>query len=194
MAPASARRPASDHRNQAMTALLAGILVMLALADGACSGFRAVLGRNGRIDHRSDDVRAARVGMIVVTLLLAPAAIVAGLDLTIEPSRVGGYERSAQAMLVVLAPFALVVTLALIVYAVLGWRQKYLAMAVVLGPCTLVRPFVVVGAVAVAVSAGGSAGPVVTALLAGAAVLSVEPVVGRLWCSSRYGAGDQRAA
>ena len=63
----------------------------------------------------------------------------------------------------------------------LDWTLKYLASAVILGPFTFARPLVAVaGAVAGALS-GADAVVTTTIVLATAAVLTVEPLAGRLW-------------
>jgi hypothetical protein len=84
-------------------------------------------------------------------------------------------------MLAVYGPYALLVLLALLSYAVLGWRQRYLASALILGPFTFLRPVVaLVGAVLAAV-VGHDTVVALIACLATGAVLAVEPIADRVW-------------
>jgi hypothetical protein len=70
----------------------------------------------------------------------------------------------------------LVVAVALTVYASLRWELKYLASALVLGPFTLFRPLVIVTAGIFAINHERAIGVAITACLAAAAVLLVEPI------------------
>lgn len=155
------------------------LLVALAIVDGACSGLRASLGRSGLVRHLDVDRRSALIGLVLVCALLVPAAAVAGLGLgtgSVPRNEAGA---AAWRMLDVLLPYAAVVTTALAAYAVLGWRQKYVAMALVLGPFTLVRPLIVIGA-ALAGASGSTSWLLGSVILTGsAAVLAVEPLLNR---------------
>ncbi len=157
-----------------MTGLVVAALVVLAACDGAFSGFRSSVGRTGLVDHRAEDVRAQLRGLAVVGVLLVPAAAFA-------VAGVGDATDAGAAMLAVYAPYGVLVLAALVVYGTVGWRTRFLAMAVILGPFSLLRPVVAV--------AGGLAGLVVAdstttrlaVVLAVAAVLAVQPICDRLW-------------
>jgi hypothetical protein len=149
----------------------------LALADGAFSGFRASLGRAGLVDHAARDRRGLLRGTALVVVLLAPAVMAAALDVRYDDEPSATYRRAGEAFLAVVGPYALLVVLALAAYGLLRWELKYLASAVILGPFTLVRPYVLVAAVVVAVVRVPDAGLLLTALLAGGAVLAVEPLL-----------------
>ena len=96
-------------------------------------------------------------------------------------AEVGDATDAGAAMLVVYAPTAPSVLAALVVYGTVGWRTRFLAMAVILGPFALLRPVVAV--------AGGLPGLLVAdqtstrlaVLLAVVAVLAVQPICDRLW-------------
>ena len=153
---------------------------MLALLDGAFAGFRSSAGRTGLIDHRAADRLAARRGCLLACALLTPVAAAACAQWWLGRDD-AALTRAGLAMLMVYVPYGLIVLLALGCYSVLGWRQRYLATAVVLGPFTLARPVVaVLGGVA-----GAYAGrDVVVAACAGlavVAVLAVQPVADRCW-------------
>ncbi len=162
-----------------MTGLVATSLLVLAVLDGAFAGFRSSLGRTGLVRHRASDRLANLRGAALVGILLVPAI---GLALMADGlGHLGGLRRAGTAMLVVYGPYAVLVLLALGCYALLDWRLRYLASALILGPFTLARPYVVV--------AGGVAAGCATAdpwawtcvVLAVAGVLVVEPLADRLW-------------
>jgi hypothetical protein len=169
-----------------MTAV-ALFLIGLAMIDGACSGVRSSLGRAGLVRHSALDRRSAARGVARVVALLLPAAFAWWTDIRLLGTGVDVYARAGEAMLVVLLPYAVVVALALVAYGTLGWRQKYLAMALILGPLTLVRPLIAIGSglAGACVTARGMAD--VTITLAVAAVLTVEPLMGRRWSDAPNG-------
>ena len=178
MASARPGRLTSD-RGLAMT-IVTTLLALLALIDGACSGFRSGVGRTGLVRHRASDVRDAWHGVALVALLLVPGAGVATVALAIGGHR-ADFVTAGSWMLRVLAPYVGAAVLALLAYGLLGWRQKYLAMALILGPLTLIRPIVVIAAcVAGCVAASSWIVGIVITLSAGA-VLSVEPLMNRRW-------------
>lgn len=148
-------------------------LVVLAVLDGAFSGFRSAQGRTGLIRHVRTDVVAQVRGAGLAVALLLPAAAAVLLD-------AGDGVRAGRAMLLVYAPYGAVVLLALLAYGTLGWRQRFLAMALVLGPLTLARPLVAVVGAGAGLLAAGSWSTRVAVLLAVTAVLLVEPVSDRL--------------
>ena len=156
-------------------------LVVVGLLDGSFAGFRASLGRTGLVDHRRSDVVAAARGLGLVAVLLVPAVAVVAVAAAAATWPAGAYARAGTAMLTVYLPYGALVLLAVGAYAVLDWKLKYLASAVILGPFTFARPLVAVaGAVAGALS-GADAVVTTTIVLATAAVLTVEPLAGRLW-------------
>lgn len=156
-----------------MTVAVAAALVLLAASDGAFSGFRSSVGRSGLVDHRAEDLRAQVRGLVLVALLLVPAAACA----LVEP---GEAVEAGTAMLLVYGPYGALALLALAAYGTLGWRRRFLAMALILGPLTLVRPFVAVagGVLGVLATDAGTARTAV--VLAVVAVLAVGPVCDRL--------------
>ncbi len=88
-------------------------------------------------------------------------------------------------MLMVYAPYALLALAALACYAALGWRLKYLASAVILGPFTLLRPAVALAGAAVGAAHGKDALVATTVVLSVVAVLAVEPLADRRWYAHR---------
>lgn len=160
-------------------------LAALGLCDGALSGFRSGTGRTGLIRHRAWDRRAARRGLVVTVVLLAPAVVWALLDpvLTGQPAaaRWSVWREAGAGMLMVYLPYGLLSLLALAGYATLPWRYRFRAIAVILGPFTLVRPWVAAAGGVLAVSLTGDVVVGLGVLLAVAGVLLVGPVCDRLW-------------
>jgi hypothetical protein len=169
----------------ALIAAVAGSLALLALVDGACAGFRSSVGRSGLISHRASDRRAARRGATVAAILLTPAIAVTCAAILLDHSRSRLFLRAGEAMLDVYAPYALAVLAALAAYATLGWRKRYLASAVILGPFTLLRPVVVIAGAGLAIGLTRDVAVTITAIFAILGVLAVEPVADRLWYASR---------
>ena len=155
-------------------------LMTLTAIDGICSGLRASFGRSGLIHHQPQDRRSAALGLVAVLILLIPA----GGSFLVAVMALGtpwaAYLSAGRAMLAVLLPYASIVGLALAAYGLLSWRKRYLAMAIILGPCTLIRPVVAVGAVIAGALASGRWTAACTLVLGLIAVLTVERLVGRL--------------
>ncbi|MGH3353789.1 MAG: hypothetical protein ACRDPS_24215 [Nocardioides sp.] len=117
-----------------------------------------------------------RRGVRLFRWLSLPAVAVLAIDLIVGQD-LEAYVSSADLFLLVIAPFAAIVLLALGACGIVRWELKYLASAIILGPCTFLRPYVVSAAAIVAVVRAGEAGMTVAAVLAVAAVLVVEPIL-----------------
>jgi hypothetical protein len=157
-------------------------LVVLAMLDGAFSGFRSSLGRTGLIDHRAADRVAARRGAVLCCVLLLPVVAAVSVDaVLLHPARLGVYTWAGLAMLAVYLPYALIALTAIGCYLTMSWRKRYLASAVILGPFTLLRPAAAVagGMLGVIASRDGVAAACTVAAVA--AILAVEPAAGRIW-------------
>jgi hypothetical protein len=164
-----------------MTPAVAAVLLTLAVLDGAFAGFRASAGRTGLISHRRSDHQAARRGAGLAGVLLAPVIAAVCADSLVHPAHLGDYTRAGAAMLAVYSPYALLVLIALACYATLNWRLRYLASALILGPLTLLRPCIAVLGAALGAARGGDTAIGVAAGLSAIAVLTIEPLAGRLW-------------
>jgi hypothetical protein len=70
---------------------------------------------------------------------------------------------------------------ALACYTLLNWRLRYLAAALILGPCTLLRPAVAITGAALGAALSNDTAVATAAGLSVVAVLTVEPLAGRLW-------------
>ncbi|MFF4498603.1 hypothetical protein [Streptomyces sp. NPDC001546] len=160
------------------------LLVLLGLVDASFSGFRAYAGRDARIRKHRAAARAALRGLAVgAVLLLVPALTAAALLLTAaDPAaRFDALAAGGRGYLLPLALYAVLVLLSLAAYLTLPFRAGTLAVVVGLGPLTLLRPLAVAAACAGAVLGGGGIPALLVGALAGAAVLSVEPLTHRRW-------------
>lgn len=175
-----------------MIAIVAAALVALGLLDAAFSGFRASLGRTGLIDHRRSDVLATYRGAALGAALLAPAVAFFGVDVGLLDATPCDYRVAGEAALIVFVPYAALTLLALATYAFMGWRQKYLASAAVLGPFTLFRPLVIAAGALLAILRVDDFTVAMAVMLSAAAVLTVEPLAGRVWYA-RSGVTVERA-
>ncbi|MET9856147.1 hypothetical protein ABZY57_24795 [Streptomyces sp. NPDC006450] len=159
-------------------------LAALGLVDAAFSGFRAYAGRDARIRKRSAVLRASLRGLAVGAVLLLAPALTAGAVLLLAEDTDRAYGVLADGgvgYLVPLGAYALAVALSLAAYFALPFRASTLAVVVGLGPLTLARPLVVAAACAAALVAGGGWTSLLVGVVAGAAVLCVEPYVHRRW-------------
>jgi hypothetical protein len=163
--------------------VVAALLVLGAL-DGAFAGFRSSCGRTGLIRHRRQDVVAHLRGLAVSAALLTPVAAVVLADVLMRPDRWDAYLRAGHAMLVLYLPFGAIVLAGLAGYALLSWRRRFLATALILGPFTFARPFVAVAGLGLAARAGSDLLVTATATAAVAAALAVEPVLDRWWVAA----------
>lgn len=157
-----------------IAALLLGALVV---GDATLSGVRSVLGRDAHLDARALVRTGARRGAVaggLVVVAVAVAALIGSTDPAVGSELVGAGVRA----LVVLGPFGLVAAAGFVGYLGPSLDARCLAVAVVLGPCTLARPAVLV----IAAAAGGwtASGSVrAVALLGAVALVAVEPLLGR---------------
>jgi len=164
-----------------VTALALAGLFALAFLDAAFAGFRSSAGRTGLIKHRAADFQAAARGVALLSVLLVPPIAVALAAVLPRHTETAVFTRAGIAMLMIYGPFGLLALAALACYLTLGWRQRYMACAVILAPLTLTRPVVaVLGGVFAALTAH-QAVVTICAVLAVAAVLTVEPLADRYW-------------
>ncbi|GAA3345996.1 hypothetical protein GCM10020358_55290 [Amorphoplanes nipponensis] len=159
-------------------------LVVLAALDGAFAGFRSSCGRTGLIRRRREDIRAHLRGLATAAALLGPVAGLVLADVLARPERWDRYLAAGRVMLLLYLPFGAVVLAALAGYAVLGWRRRFLATALILGPCTFARPYVAAAGVVLAARAGGDLLVTLAAAASVAAACAVEPVLDRWWVAT----------
>ncbi|ANN18220.1 oxidoreductase [Amycolatopsis orientalis] len=167
-----------------MAAVVPLVLGLLALVDSGFAGFRAATGRNARIGKRSYFLLAVRRGLTggAIGLGLLALLIVVTLACSADPdARYGGLLRAGTRMLQVLAPYAALVVASLLAYWLLPMRGSTFVILVGLGPFTLLRPLIVLGALVWSVAGSSDWLAWVVATAAAAGVLAVEPVIHRRW-------------
>jgi hypothetical protein len=158
------------------------LLAVLAVVDATFAGFRAAAGRDGRIDKRVYFRGALLRGALLGVLLVGVLSVITGLLVATAGDPVTAWAELVAAATTCVWIFGVFATLTL--GALAFWfspipEYRLLASIIVLGPLTLIRPYVIVAALAVA--AIGSSGPRVwiVALLGGVSMIGLEHVAGR---------------
>lgn len=167
-----------------MATIVPVLLGLLALVDAGFAGFRAATGRNARIRKRLYYLLAARRGLAggAIGLGLVALLVVATLSGSADPgARYDALVRAGMRMLQVLVPFAALVVASLLAYWLLPMRESTFVILVGLGPLTLVRPAVALGATVWSVAGSTEWLAWAVAIAASVSVLAVEPVVHRCW-------------
>jgi hypothetical protein len=161
--------------------IVAVLLAVLALVDVLLSGFRAAAGRDGRI-AKARFYRAAivRAGWSAIVLIAVNAALVALLVATAaQPAATWQDLQAAGAHAIEV--FAVFATLTL--FAILFWfaplrELRILPTLLVLGPMTLVRPWIIAGGLAFA-AVGASRWQIwIVAATAAVSMISIEHWLG----------------
>lgn len=159
-------------------------LAFFAVMDGAFSGFRAVQGRDGRIDKRgllrSAQRRAARWTLLGLNGLLA----LFGMDWLCSPDRAAlvlDAESLAGEILWRAVPFAALVLVTVCLTAVPSVDLQSLASVLVLGPMSLARPYILATGVAAAWLDNPRSDLGLLCALATAGLLGLERLLGRAW-------------
>ena len=165
------------------------LLGCLCITDGGFAGFRDAAGRTGHIFKEEYYRRAIRRGLRYGLLAAAVDGVVVGVALLASPSpllRLDELVVCGEWLLPVLAAYATLVLLALGVWAAAEADVRTLGSVIILGPFTLIRPYVVaVAALLAAWKAPSVAAAAVTALACGVQ-LSIEPLLGRVWKTPRF--------
>jgi hypothetical protein len=168
--------------------VIPALLAFLAVLDAAFAGFRAAAGRDGRIFKRAYYRHALALGaasgaaLVAALAALTVTAFLASGDaaaLYAELLRIGAR------MLQVIFVYVALVLAALALYATARLELRALATVSVLGPFTLLRPWIVVAATAWGVTAARGAVAVVLTVVSSGSVL----LVGRIleWRYARAG-------
>jgi hypothetical protein len=139
------------------------------------------LGRTGLVRHASIDRRGALMGTVLAAAALVPSALMVWVDSSTHPQAASAYLSAGHILLGILGPFAIVVLATLGAYATASWRKKYLAMSIILGPCTFARPMIATAAAVVAALSSGRWAAAVAIALATSGLLLIEPVMGLRW-------------
>jgi len=157
-------------------------LYLLALCDVALVGFRVAAGRNALIEKRGYYRREVLKGLAVGHVPIVLAAIAAALTLVraqVPSLAYAELEYAAGRMLLVFGSYATLTLVAFVGYFSRSLDLRCFSLVTVLGPLTLVRPLVIVGA---AVWATASRPTTHVLVCTGAAVipmLLLEPIRNR---------------
>ncbi|MFT3772840.1 MAG: hypothetical protein QM820_46230 [Minicystis sp.] len=158
------------------------LLWILALTDGAFAGYRDAAGRDAHIFKADYYRRAIRRGMRFALGTSALSAIVAAAVVIAAPSpaaRLGELLVAARWMLLVVGAYATVVLGALGLWAAAEADLRTLASVAVLGPFTLLRPWVIAAAGALGALRAPSTPAAITAVVVCGLQWWVEPWLGR---------------
>ena len=158
------------------------LLWTLAVVDGGFAGFRSAAGRDGRIFKEAYYRAAIRRGLRYGVLVTVVAGVLITAVAFASPSpqgRLAELQPGAEAMLWVLGGYATVVLLALGIWSTAEADLRTLASVIILGPFTLIRPLVIVGAAAWAAYVAPSVVAAVLAVAVCLLQLSVEPLLNR---------------
>lgn len=132
------------------------LLALLAVVDAAFAGFRAAAGRNARIFKRAYYARSMLRGALSGALLVA---LLGGLTLLLLATSADSAQRYAELltagtrMLWVFVPYAALVLGALLVYLFSNHDLRAFATVAILGPFTLLRPWLIAVAAVVGLCA-----------------------------------------
>jgi hypothetical protein len=166
----------------ALTPLL--LLGVLCLTDAAFCGYRDVAGRDPHIFKAELYRRAIRRGLRFGLGVGALAALLSAAAVALAPSpaaRLLELATTARCMLPILAVYATVVLAALGLWAAADADVRTLASVTVLGPFTLIRPWVIAAAGVCGAWGAPSLPAALVAIAACALELMVEPWLGRAW-------------
>ena len=136
--------------------MIPSLLAGLAIVDAAFAGFRAAAGRNARIFKRAYYARHLLLGSLFGALLVAALGALTGLLLAASADPGGRYAELVavgQRMLWVFVPYAGLVLSALALYLVSDHDLRAFATVAILGPFTLLRPWLIAAAAAVGLRA-----------------------------------------
>lgn len=172
----------------AVSPLIPVLLVVLALVDAMFCGFRDAAGRRLLIEKGPYYQRAVVRGLLAGVVVVAGLGLVAaGLVVTAADPR-GTYSAMCDAgaiMVWVYGAYATLVLAALLAYLVPAADASTLATVIILGPFTLIRPWVIWAGAGAAAWSGRSARTAVLAIVAALAMTQLEPALGRAWRRGR---------
>ena len=155
---------------------VAVLLATLAILDCALAGFRAAAGRNGSLDkrryYRAAMLRGALVGCVLVAVFAIAARVSGAWHAAIT---------AARTLVWIYGTYATLVLTALAFYFAPTGPYRVLTSVIVFGPLTLIRRGVIAAGMAVVAVQTSSLAVAVLAVLAGAAMGAVEPVLGRTY-------------
>jgi L-asparagine transporter-like permease len=122
------------------------LLWLLATVDSTFIGYRDAAGRSALIEKRAyfrrAMIRGAFAGQVAVAIV--GLAAVAMLATTPQPATLfDTFEQVASRMLIVYAPYALIITITFFIRAIPSVDIRSITSVLVFGPFTLIRPLIV---------------------------------------------------
>ena len=160
------------------------ILLLLALTDGAFSGYRAAAGRDARLFKRDFYGQAMGRGAAYALAASALAGLAAGLLLALShdsASLLAALTRAGVCLLEVYLPYAAVTIAAFAVRSVPSVDIRSVASALLFGPLDLLRPAVAVAGVLWAAGSTRRPEVLVLGVLVLALMLPCESLLSRFY-------------
>lgn len=164
--------------------MIPALLVALALVDAMLCGFRDAAGRCLPIEKAGYYRRAVARGLVAGLIVLAGLGAVAGLLIGTAADPAGSYSTMCSAgasMVWVYGSYATLVFLALGGYLIPDEDVSTLATVIILGPFTMLRPWVIWAGAAAAIVAAREVRTAVLAVAAATVMSGLEPALGRAW-------------
>jgi hypothetical protein len=155
-------------------------LAVLAVFDALLAGFRGAAGRDGLIDKRRY-FRAAivRAGLLALCLVGFNIGVVAVL--VASGGSWAAFVHAGVVCVWIFGSFATLTVIAIALWFVRDPDTQLLATVIVLGPFTLVRPFVIAGGLAIAAASSSEPRVWIAACVAAITMLSFERFAGRAY-------------
>jgi hypothetical protein len=168
--------------------VIPALLALLALVDAAFCGFRDAAGRNPRIEKRSYFLRAVRRGALAGLAAVAALAALTFAVLGLAPDPAGLWVdllAAGQRLILVYGAYAALVCTALLAYALPVHEARVLASVMILGPFTMVRPWVLAAGALLAALGAARAETAALTLASALAIGLIERLLGRGWRHGR---------
>lgn len=168
--------------------MIPALLTLLALVDAAFCGFRDAAGRNPRIEKRAYFLRAIRRGAVAG---LAAVAALAALTFTVlwlapDPADLWlDLLAAGRRLVLVHGAYATLVCAALLAYALPLHDVRVLAAVMILGPFTMMRPWVLAAGALLAALHATRPETAALALVSALAMGLLERLLGRGWRDGR---------
>jgi len=127
--------------------MIPALMIVFAVLDLCFVGFRSAAGRDGRIDKRAYYLRAMVFGAaigLVLSAALGMATWIVMSQLAQPYALFAEMVVIGQTMSVIFGAYAFLVVAALLVYGVSRHEVRTLSTVAILGPFTLMRPWIVV--------------------------------------------------
>ena len=168
--------------------MIAGMLIALALLDAAFAGFRDAAGRNpllhkGRYTMLAM-IKGALVGVVAIAIIAATVGAMLALAEDFDALWADCLAAGAR-MVKVYSVYGTIAIGAPFVYAIPRPEISSLVTVLILGPFTLLRPFVIIAGALWAIAAAPRAEVVVFALVAGTLMAALEKIIGLIGISPR---------